>query len=218
MNWTYFIENESKKEYYQKLMTFVDDEYKRKEVFPKKEDLFNAFDLVPFDKVSVIVIGQDPYHDVNQAHGLAFSVKKGNKIPPSLRNIYTELFNDLGILPCPHGDLTKWAQQGMLLMNTVLSVEAHKAHSHKKQGWEIFTDNVIKALNADDNPKVFILWGNPAIKKEELITNDKHLVIKSSHPSPLSARHSFFGSRVFSRTNQFLKENQLKEIDFALTW
>lgn len=218
MDFNDFLEIEKKKEYYNNLMTFVNEEYKTKVIFPVKEDIFNAFTMTKFSDVKVVIIGQDPYHDVNQAHGLAFSVKKGNKIPPSLRNIYTELFNDLGVLPCPHGDLTEWANQGVLLMNTVLTVEAHQANSHKNKGWEIFTDNILKVMNDDAKPKVFVLWGNQSIKKEYLITNNNHLVIKSSHPSPLSARHSFFGSKVFSRINTFLKENNIPEIDFSLTW
>lgn len=218
MVWTKLIEQECSKTYYIELMNFIEKEYNNKEIFPNKEDIFNAFELTPFDEVKVIILGQDPYHDNNQAHGLAFSVKKGNKIPPSLRNIYTELFNDLSILPCTHGDLTEWAEQGVLLLNTVLTVEAHKANSHQKKGWETFTDNMIKALNEDDKPKVFVLWGNASIEKKALIDNSNHLVLESSHPSPLSARHSFFGSKVFSRVNSFLKENDLEEIDFNLTW
>ena len=217
MSWEEFIKQEQQKEYYQKLMTFIDKEYQDKVIFPKKEDIYNAFTLTPFKEVKVVILGQDPYHDNNQAHGLAFSVKRGIKIPPSLRNIFTELLNDQGVLPPIDGDLTDWAKQGVLLLNTVLTVEAHKANSHKKKGWEVFTDNVIKALNEDDSPKVFVLWGNPSIKKQELITNKNHLILTSSHPSPLSARHSFFGSKVFTKINQFLKEKNIEEIDFTLT-
>ena len=217
MNWNEFNKIEHNKDYYKQLWSFVESEYSTKQVFPKREDVFNSFEKTPFKDVKVVILGQDPYHDDNQAHGLAFSVLKGNKIPPSLRNIYSELLNDLGILPCNHGDLTDWARQGVLLLNTVLTVVAHSANSHKKKGWETYTDNVIKALNEDDSPKVFVLWGNQSIEKEKLITNDYHLIIKSSHPSPLSARHSFFGSKVFSRINEFLKRNMLEEIDFTLT-
>ena len=170
----------------------------------------------PFSKVKFIILGQDPYHNFNQSHGLAFSVLKGNRVPPSLKNIYKELYNDLGIEIPNHGDLTKWATEGTLLLNTILTVEAHKPQSHKNKGWEIFTDRVINVLNKDDTPKVFVLWGNNAIKKRELITNKNHLVLSSSHPSPLSARHSFFGSKVFSKTNRFLNANGLIEIDFNL--
>lgn len=199
-------------------MEFVDSEYQTKTIFPIKEDIFSAFDLSPFTETKVIIIGQDPYHDYNQAHGLAFSVKRGNKIPPSLRNIYTELFNDLGVMPAPHGELTEWAKQGVLLLNTILTVEAHKPLSHKGKGWETFTDQVIQKLDEDSRPKVFILWGNNAKRKKVLINNPFHLVIESSHPSPLGARHSFFGSRCFSRTNNFLSYHNRKEIDFTLTW
>jgi len=211
------IKTEEQKEYFQKLMTFVNSEYENKVIFPKKEDIYNAFKLTPFNEVKVVILGQDPYHGENQANGLAFSVKKGNKIPPSLRNIFTELLNDIGVLPPVEGDLTQWAQKGVLLMNTVLTVEAHKANSHRKKGWELFTDKVIEELNKDDRPKVFVLWGNPSGMKEYLITNPNHLIIKSSHPSPLSARHSFFGSKVFSRINSFLRSNKIEEIDFTLS-
>lgn len=217
MTWEQFIEREQDKEYYKELMTFIDKEYQNKVVFPKQKNIFKAFELSQFNDVKVIILGQDPYHDVHQAHGLAFSVNKDVKIPPSLRNIYKELYSDIGLLPPSHGDLTKWATQGVLLLNTVLTVEAHQANSHKGKGWEIFTDNVIKELNQDDSPKVFVLWGNHSIKKENLINNSNHLVIKSSHPSPLSARHSFFGSKVFSRINAFLRENKIEEIDYTLT-
>lgn len=209
---------EGKKEYFQSLMKFVEKEYKEHTVFPVKGDLYRAFELSPFQKTKIIILGQDPYHNLNQAHGLAFSVNRGNKIPPSLRNIYTELFNDLNIIPAHHGDLTEWAQQGVLLLNTILTVEAHSPLSHKKRGWEVFTDEVIRQLDQDDSPKVFILWGNNAKKKKELIMNSNHLVIESSHPSPLGARHSFFGSKCFSRANAFLQENKREEVDFTLTW
>ena len=216
--WESIIDAESKKKYFQELTEFVDKEYKNHTVFPTKEDLYRAFELSPFNKTKIIMLGQDPYHDFNQAHGLAFSVKRGNKIPPSLRNIYTELFNDLNILPAPHGDLTEWAQQGVLLLNTILTVQAHSPLSHKKKGWEDFTNEVIHQLDQDDSPKVFILWGNNAKKKRELIKSPNHLVIESSHPSPLGARHSFFGSKCFSRSNAFLKENNREEVDFTLSW
>ena len=216
MSWDKFFKEEEQKEYYKKLMTFVENEYQTKVIFPLKKDMFNAFALTKLKDVKVVILGQDPYHDMNQAHGLSFSVQDGIKIPPSLRNIYTELLNDLGILPSTSGDLTSWAKEGVLLLNTILTVEAHKPLSHKKRGWEVFTDRVIEVLNDDDSPKVFILWGNNAITKKGMITNSKHLVITSSHPSPLSARHSFFGSKVFSRTNQFLQERDLKEINFTI--
>ncbi len=216
MNWNKIIKQEERKDYYKNLMTFVEKEYQTKVIFPSKKDIFHAFTLTPFQETRVIILGQDPYHDHNQAHGLAFSVQDGIKIPPSLRNIYSELLNDIGVLPPISGNLTSWAKEGVLLLNTILTVEAHKPLSHKNKGWETFTDTVIKELDLDDRPKVFVLWGNNAILKEELITNKKHLIIKSSHPSPLSARHSFFGSKVFSRVNQFLKETNQKQIDFTL--
>jgi len=216
--WKTIIEEESQKEYFQSLMKFVDKEYKEHTVFPVKDNLYMAFDLTPFDQTKIVILGQDPYHDFNQSHGLAFSVKKGNKIPPSLRNIYTELFNDLNIIPAPHGELTEWANRGVLLLNTILTVEAHKPLSHKKRGWEVFTDQVIRKLDQDDAPKVFVLWGNNARKKKNLISNPNHLVIESSHPSPLGARHSFFGSKCFSKANEFLRKNNRKEVDFTLTW
>lgn len=216
--WKNLIEEEKSKEYFQNLQSFIDEEYQKKIVFPIKEDIYNAFTLTPFNKVKIVIFGQDPYHDYNQAHGLAFSVTKGNKIPPSLRNIYTELFNDLNVIPSPHGDLTEWAEEGVLLLNTILTVEAHKPLSHKKKGWEQFTDVVIKKLDQDDTPKVFILWGNNAKKKKELLSNKNHLIIESSHPSPLGARHSFFGSKCFSRANEFLESNNRKKVDFTITW
>lgn len=212
--WRQIIEEESKKNYFLKLLKFIEIERQSKEVFPPKNDTFNAFKYTPFNEVKVVILGQDPYHNNNQAHGLSFSVNDGMKIPPSLRNIFKELENDLGIKHSVSGDLTKWAKQGVLLLNTILTVEAHKPLSHKNIGWEIFTNKVINCLNEDDSPKVFILWGNNAIKKSDLITNSNHLIIATSHPSPLSARHSFFGSRLFTKTNDFLRSSQLKEIDF----
>jgi len=214
--WDQILENEFNKTYFKNLMIFINNEYETKTIFPKKEDIFNAFDYCSFDNVKVVVIGQDPYHNFNQAHGLAFSVLKGNKIPPSLRNIYKELNSDLGIDIPNHGELTSWAKQGMLLLNTILTVEAHTPLSHKNKGWEQFTDEVINILNKDNNPKVFVLWGNNAISKSELITNDNHIMISSSHPSPLSARHSFFGSKVFTKINEFLIENKIDVIDFTI--
>lgn len=210
------IKSEYQKEYFQSLMTFVDSEYQTKVIFPRKEDIYNAFLLTPFERVKVVILGQDPYHDFNQAHGLAFSVPDGVKIPPSLKNIYKELSSDLKVIPPTHGNLTQWAKEGVLLLNTILTVEAHKPLSHKNKGWEVFTDHIISELNKDIRPKVFVLWGNNAIKKKDLISNHNHLIIESSHPSPLSARHSFFGSRVFSRINTYLKETNQAEINFTL--
>jgi uracil-DNA glycosylase len=204
--WTTIIENEKQKPYFKELEKFLEEEYARKEIFPKKAEIYQAFDLTPFDKVKVVIIGQDPYHDENQAHGLAFSVQKGIKVPPSLRNIYKELASDITFQVPNHGYLYSWAIEGVLLLNTILTVEAHKPLSHKKKGWEIFTDHILQELNKDDNPKIFVLWGNNAIKKEIYLTNSKHYIIKTSHPSPLSARHSFFGSKQFSEINNVLEK------------
>jgi uracil-DNA glycosylase len=216
--WTKLIEEEAKKKYYKNLMLFLDSEYKTKTIYPRQEDIFRAFKLTPFKDVKIIIIGQDPYHGEHQANGLAFSVSKGNKIPPSLRNIFSLLLDDCGILPPPHGDLTEWAKQGVLLLNTILTVEQSAPLSHQKKGWEEFTDNVLKKLNEDDSPKVFMLWGNNAISKKNLLNNHFHLVIESSHPSPLSARHSFFTSACFSRANEFLIANKKSPVDFTITW
>jgi len=214
--WSPILQKEQLQPYYQVLDQKVTEAYQKETVYPPLEDLFNAFDYCPFEAVKAVLIGQDPYHNENQAHGLAFSVRKGEKIPPSLRNIFKELHNDLDI-PIPnHGDLTAWAKQGVLLLNTILTVRAHQPLSHQHLGWQQFTDHIISLLNDDDRPKVFVLWGNNAQKKSTLITNPNHLIISSSHPSPLSARHSFFGSRVFSRINHFLEEHNLEEIDFTL--
>jgi len=214
--WDNILKNEFNKTYFKELKNFIENEYESKTIFPEKEDIFNAFKYCLFSDVKLIIIGQDPYHNFNQSHGLAFSVLKGNKIPPSLRNIYKELNSDLGIDTPIHGELTSWAKQGVLLLNTILTVEAHKPLSHKNKGWEIFTDEVIKILNNDERPKVFVLWGNNAISKSKLIANKNHLIISSSHPSPLSARHSFFGSKVFSKTNDFLIKNGYDKIDFKV--
>ena len=214
--WNDFIQKEQKRDYFIELQRFVDNEYETKEIFPKKEDIYNAFNYCSFLETKVVIIGQDPYHDFNQAHGLAFSVQKGCKIPPSLRNIYKELYSDLGFEIPTHGNLSSWANQGVLLLNTILTVEAHKPLSHSKKGWEIFTDNVIRELNKDSTPKVFVFWGNNAKKKEVFITNQNHYVITTSHPSPLSARHSFFGSNVFSLINNFLISKNRNAIDFRL--
>lgn len=214
--WNDIIKREQNKPYFKELQSFIDEEYKTKTIFPKKEDIYNAFSYTQFSDVKVVILGQDPYHDYNQAHGLAFSVLKGNKVPPSLRNIYKELKSDLNIDSPSHGELSSWAKQGVLLLNTILTVEAHKPLSHKKKGWEIFTDTIISELNKDSTPKVFILWGNNAIKKEYLLSNPNHLIIKTSHPSPLAARHSFFGSKLFSKTNDFLYNKRRGRIDFQI--
>lgn len=214
--WNEIINKEKNKPYFRELTSFLDMEYATKTIFPPKEKLYEAFTLTPFSKVKVVIIGQDPYHDFNQAHGLAFSVQKGVKIPPSLRNIYKELHSDLNFEIPTHGNLTSWARQGVLLLNTILSVEAHKPLSHKKKGWEVFTDHILQELNKDSSKKIFVLWGNNAIKKETLLTNPNHYIIKTSHPSPLSARHSFFGSNQFSEINNVLKKWNKEPIDYTI--
>ena len=196
--------------------TIITDEYDKKIIYPPKEYLFNALKLTSYKDTKVVIVGQDPYHGEHQAHGLSFSVQKGVKLPPSLQNIYKELENDLRIKPHSDGDLTKWAKQGVLLLNAVLTVEKDKAASHRNLGWEPFTDYIIKVLNKKNEPVVFILWGNFAKEKAKLITNSKHYIIMSPHPSPFSAYTGFFGSKPFSKTNEFLVKNNLKPIDWAL--
>ena len=214
MNFKQLFKEEGNKEYYIKLFEFVNKEYKEKRCFPLYEDIFNAFKYNDIDKIKVIILGQDPYHEINQAHGLSFSILDGNPLPKSLINIYKELYDDLGITRLT-GNLSSWANQGVFLLNNVLTVEEGKANSHKNKGWEIFTNHVIEEINKDNNPKVFVLWGNDAQKKEVLITNPKHLVLKSAHPSPLSSYRGFFSSKPFSKINNFLKENGLDEIDWS---
>ena len=213
MTFEEIINKERQKEYFKKLETFLEEEYRTKTIFPPKDEVFTAFKLCEFKDVKVVIIGQDPYHEINQAHGLAFSVKDGNKLPKSLINIYKELYDDLLVTRLT-GELTEWAYQGVFLINTVLTVEEGKANSHKNKGWEIFTSKVIEELNNDDSPKVFVLWGNQAYEYEKMITNVNHKIIKSAHPSPLSAYRGFFGSKPFSKINEFLLEHNLKEIDW----
>lgn len=201
---------------YKKFLTIIDNEYNTKTIYPPKNFIFNALKLTPYRSVKVVIVGQDPYHGEGEAHGLSFSVQKGIKIPPSLNNIYEELYNDLGIAPSKEGDLTKWAEEGVLLLNAVLTVEKDSAASHRNLGWERLTDYIIKVLNEKKEPIVFILWGNFAKEKIKYITNKNHLIITSPHPSPFSARSGFFGSRPFSKTNIFLEKNNLKPIDWQL--
>ena len=201
---------------FKKFISLINDEYKNKIIFPEKNNVFNALKLTPYKNVKVVIVGQDPYHGIGEAHGLSFSVQKGIKIPPSLKNIYQELYSDLGIKPAEYGDLTKWAQEGVLLLNAVLTVEKDKPASHLGKGWELLTDFIIKKLNEKEEPIVFILWGNFARSKKVFITNKKHLVIESTHPSPFSARNGFFGSKPFSKTNNFLTKNNIKPIDWQL--
>ena len=214
--WDSILNEEYNKEYFKNLIDFIKQEYKNKTIYPKQNEVFNAFRYTDFDNVKVVILGQDPYHGPNQAEGLSFSVSNEVLKPPSLKNIFKELESDLGI-PFPKDkSLKPWAKQGVLLLNAVLTVEEHKPTSHKDKGWEIFTDNVIKTLNKREKPVVFILWGAYARAKKEYITNPKHYIIESAHPSPFSARNGFFGSKPFSKTNEFLKKNNIKEIDWRV--
>jgi len=216
-DWLPVIGAEFEKEYYLKLRQFLINEYRTRRIYPKADDIFNAFHLTPLNKVKVLILGQDPYHNEFQAHGLCFSVMPEQKdIPPSLQNIYKELHSDLGCYIPNTSYLQKWAEQGVLLLNTVLTVRAHQANSHKGLGWENFTDAVIKAINELDRPIVAILWGRPAQTKKELLTNPKHLILEAPHPSPLSASRGFFGCRHFSKTNEFLKTNGMEPIDWQI--
>ena len=211
------LQSEVEQPYFRELMQFVDEQRKTQTVLPPQEQVFAALDATPYEKVKVLVLGQDPYHDIGQAHGLCFSVLPGlKKLPPSLRNIYKELESDLGVVPPEHGYLMSWAEQGVLLLNTVLTVRAHEANSHRKRGWEVFTDSVIKAVSAKERPVVFVLWGKPAQKKKSLIDSDRHVVIESPHPSPLSAHRGFFGSKPFSRVNNALNNTDQTSIDWQL--
>lgn len=203
-DWDEILEEEFEKEYYQELRNFLISEYKENVIYPSKHDIFNALKLTAYKEVKVVLLGQDPYHEPNQAHGLCFSVKKGVKKPPSLVNIFKELKSDLGIEPPDHGCLESWGKQGVLLLNTVLTVMQGQANSHKGKGWEIFTDQVIQILNKRTEPMVFILWGANAKSKGALITNQNHCVLTAAHPSPLSAYNGFWGCKHFSKANEFL--------------
>ena len=213
-HWDKVLDHEYHEEYFKKIIAFINQAYKEREIFPPKSRILRALSLTDYDDVRVVILGQDPYHGVGEANGLAFAVSDGVKLPPSLRNIYKELYNDLGIEPASVGNLECWAKEGVLLLNAVLTVEKDKPASHKFLGWENFTDAIIKSLNDKDTPVVFILWGNFARSKKSLITNPKHYVIESTHPSPFSANYGFFGSKPFSKTNDFLKKNHLNEIDW----
>lgn len=215
-DWLEALRGEFKKPYYRQLFETVKKEYATHLVFPPSDDIFNAFHLTPLKDVKVVILGQDPYHNVGQAHGLCFSVQKGVAIPPSLVNIYQELHDDLGCSIPEHGYLVKWARQGVLMLNTVLTVRAHQANSHRGIGWEEFTDAAIKVLDEQDRPIVFILWGTPAQRKKTMLHNPRHLVLEAPHPSPLSAYRGFFGSRPFSKTNAFLEENGVEPIDWQI--
>lgn len=215
-DWKDYLNCEFQKQYYINLRKFLVTEYNSKIVYPDMYDIFNALHFTPYEKVKVVIIGQDPYHGPNQAHGLSFSVNPGVKTPPSLVNIYKELSTDLGCYIPNNGYLKKWADQGVLLLNTVLTVRVGEANSHKGIGWEHFTNKVIETLNNKANPVVFILWGNNAISKASLITNPKHFIIKSVHPSPLSASRGFLGSKPFSKTNKFLTSTNQQPIDWQI--
>ena len=212
-NWDVILKEEYNKEYFKNMIGYLNKEYNEKEIFPLKSNIFKAFSLTDFDNVKVVILGQDPYHGVDEANGLAFSVNENVKLPPSLKNIFKELESDLNIKN-DNGDLSNWAKQGVLLLNTVLTVVKDTPASHKNIGWEVFTDEVIKIINKKEEPVVFILWGNFARSKKKYITNPKHLIIESTHPSPFSCNNGFFGSKPFSKTNDFLRKNNIKEIDW----
>ena len=215
-DWLEALKDEFKKDYYKQLFEKVNEEYRTRLIFPPANDIFNAFHLTPLKDVKVVILGQDPYHGNNQAHGLCFSVKPEVEIPPSLVNIYKELHDDLGCTIPDHGYLVKWAKQGVLMLNTVLTVRAHQANSHRGIGWEEFTDAAIRVLNTQDRPIVFIIWGRPAQMKKAMLNNPKHLILEAPHPSPLSSYRGFFGSRPFSKTNQFLEANGVEPIDWQI--
>lgn len=215
-DWDEILKDETNKDYFQKLLKFIEEEYKRKIIYPKQSEIFKAFRNTSYKDTKVVILGQDPYHGDNQAEGLSFSVKEGINKPPSLQNIFKELKDDLGYEIPNNGSLVKWSEEGVLLLNTVLTVEANKAASHKDIGWETFTDKVIEKINKKNTPVVFILWGNFAKSKKRLITNPIHFIIESSHPSPFSAYNGFFGSRPFSKTNNFLIKCGLNPVDWKI--
>lgn len=215
-DWANALKPEYRKDYYKKLFEFVGREYASNTVYPPGDDIFNAFHLTPLKDVKVVIIGQDPYHEPNQAHGLSFSVKPGVDIPPSLQNIYIELQDDLGCYIPNNGYLVKWAKQGVLLLNAVLTVRAHAAASHQGKGWEEFTDAAIKIVNAENRPIVFMLWGSFARSKKAMLDNPQHLILEAPHPSPLSAYRGFFGCKHFSKANEFLKEHGVSPIDWQI--
>lgn len=216
-DWSLALKDEFNKPYYRDLYRFVKEEYSTKVVYPPADDIFNALHLTPLKDVKVLILGQDPYHNEHQAHGLSFSVLPDQKdIPPSLQNIYKELQEDLGCYIPNNGYLKKWADQGVLMLNTVLTVRAHEPNSHQGRGWENFTDAIIQAVNQKDEPVVYMLWGKPAQSKIPMLTNPKHLILKAPHPSPLSAYRGFFGCRHFSKCNEFLSENGLSPIDWQI--
>ncbi|MCI8602582.1 MAG: uracil-DNA glycosylase [Ruminiclostridium sp.] len=214
--WDEILADEFKKDYYLNLREFLKQEYGRYTVYPPMNDIFNSLRYADYDNIKAVIIGQDPYHEPNQAHGLAFSVKKGCPIPPSLKNIYAELEADLGIPPCPHGELTEWAKQGVLLLNNALTVRRGQANSHRGKGWEYLTDRIIQCVNEKSDPVVYLLWGANAREKTKIINNPRHLILTAAHPSPLSAYNGFFGCRHFSKTNKFLEDNGIEPVDWRL--
>jgi uracil-DNA glycosylase len=215
-SWREQLQDEAQKPYFKLLQQFVDDERRTHEIFPAENDTFRALELTPFDQVKVLLLGQDPYHGPGQAHGLCFSVKEGVRVPPSLRNIFIELRNDLGIAAPAYGNLTSWARQGVLMLNTILTVRRATPNSHQKRGWETFTDTIIKRVSARTYPIVFVLWGAPAQKKMNLIDKERHVIVTGAHPSPLSAGRGFFGSKPFSAINNALKAAGKAEIDWRI--
>ncbi len=216
-SWDQLLADEFKKDYYLKLREFLKQEYNTCTIYPPMNDIFNSLRYADYNNIKAVIIGQDPYHEPNQAHGLAFSVKKGNPIPPSLKNIYKEIESDLGIAPPSHGELTQWAKQGVLLLNNALTVRRGQANSHRGKGWEKFTDAVIEKVNQKSEPVVYLLWGANAREKTKLINNPNHLILTAAHPSPLSAFNGFFGCRHFSKANSFLRENNISEIDWSIS-
>ena len=216
-DWAAALDQEFHKEYYRQLYTFVREEYSKRVIYPPSDEIFSAFHFTPLSEVKVLLLGQDPYHNEHQAHGMSFSVPQDQReIPPSLQNIYQELHDDLGCYIPNNGYLTKWADQGVLLLNTVLTVRAHQANSHRGHGWEQFTDAVIEAVNAQERPIVYLLWGRPAQSKIPMLTNPRHLILQAPHPSPLSAYRGFFGCRHFSKCNEFLEKNGVEPIDWQI--
>lgn len=215
-SWQTILTDEFEKEYYQKLRNFLKKEYTTQKIHPDMYHIYEALELTPYEKVKVVILGQDPYHGINQAHGLSFSVQPGVKIPPSLNNIYKELQSDLGISPVKHGNLVSWAKQGVLLLNTVLTVREGQAYSHRGKGWEILTDKIIEKLNEREKTIVFILWGKPAQEKMKMIDKSRHIILTSAHPSPLSAHRGFLGSKPFSKTNDALMALGETPIDWQL--